>query len=157
MLSSFGGYGVTFDVGALDCLARYGIVITHRDADDKIAAAPPGVYQVDEASLYGSGLRYEDLVAACDIVATKPGYGIVAECIASGTAILYTSRGNFVEYGALVDAMPKYLRCGFIDHEDLFAGRWRTALDRIVSSPPPPEHPQTNGAEVIAAMIDRRV
>ena len=53
--------------------------------------------------------------------------------------------------------MPKYLRCGFIDHDDLFAGRWRTALDRVTASPPPPERPPTNGAEVIAEMIAQRI
>ena len=53
--------------------------------------------------------------------------------------------------------LPKYARCGFIDHEDLFAGRWRGALDRIIGSPPPLEHPQTNGAEVVAEMIERLI
>jgi hypothetical protein len=158
VLSSFGGYGILgFDVTALDCLSSYGVVITHRDASDEVAALPAGVHQISESRLYDSGLRYEDLVAASDIVATKPGYGILAECIANETSVLYTSRGQFAEYDALVEAMPKYLRCVFIDHEDLLAGRWRTALDRILSSPPPAEHPRTNGAEVIAEMIDRRV
>ena len=49
----------------------------------------------------------------------------------------------------------KYLRCRFIDHDDLFAGRWRTALDRLLASLQPPERPPTNGAEVIAEMIGR--
>ena len=96
-------------------------------------------------------------MAASDVVATKPGYGIVAECIANDTAVLYTSRGHFVEYDVLVEAMPKYLRCGFIDHADLFAGRWRAALDRVTASPPPAERPPTNGAEIIAEMIDQRI
>jgi hypothetical protein len=158
VLSSFGGYGINgFDVTALDCLASYGVVITHRDKSDEIAGAPAGIHQVSESRLYDSGLRYEDLVAAADIVATKPGYGILAECIANETGVLYTSRGNFVEYDALVEAMPKYLRCGFIDHEDLLAGRWRFALDRVMSSPSPPERPATNGADVVAAMIDQRI
>ena len=132
-------------------------MITHRDASDEMRGAPAGVHQLSESRLYGTGLRYEDLVAACDIVATKPGYGIIAECIANDTAMLYTSRGHFVEYDVLVEAMPKYLQCGFIDHDDLFAGRWRAALDRVTSSPPPPERPATNGADVIAEMIDRRL
>ena len=158
VLSSFGGYGLNgFDVTALDCLASYAVAVTHRDASDEVIGAPTGIYQVSEARLYGSGLHYEDLVAASDVVATKPGYGIIAECIANETAVLYTSRGNFVEYDALVEAMPKYARCGFIDHQDLFAGRWRSALDRIIESPPPLEHPQTNGAEVVAEMIERLI
>ncbi len=158
VLSSFGGYGVSgFDAAALDCLAAYGVVITHRDERDELRGAPVGVHQLSESRLYGTGLRYEDLVAACDVVATKPGYGILAECIANDTAVLYTSRGRFVEYDVLVDAMPRYLQCGFIDHADLFAGRWRAALDRVTSSSPPPERPATNGADVIAEMLDRRI
>jgi hypothetical protein len=45
------------------------------------------------------------------------------------------------------------LRCAFIDHEALFAGRWRSALDRILSAPPPPEHPRTDGAQIVASRI----
>ena len=81
---------------------RYGVVLTHRSGADRIPGAPDGIHQVIEEQLYGSGLRYEDLVAACDVVATKPGYGIIAECVANRTAILYTSRGRFVEYDVLV-------------------------------------------------------
>ena len=98
-------------------------------------------------------LRYEDLVGACDVVATKPGYGIIAECVANGTGMLYTSRGNFAEYDVLVAKMPRFLRCGFIDHDALFAGHWRDALDRIITSPEPPERPRTDGASQIASMI----
>ena len=102
-------------------------------------------------------MRYEDLVAACDVVATKPGYGIIAEAIANDTAMLYTSRGHFVEYDVLVREMPRYLRCGYIDHDALFAGQWRRVLDDILAAPPAPERPATNGAAVIAAMIGERV
>ena len=56
-----------------------------------------------------------------DVVATKPGYGIIAECIANETALLYTSRGHFVEYDVMVREMPRYLRCGFISNEELYA------------------------------------
>ena len=80
---------------------------------------------VDEAAMYDAGYRYEDLVRAVDVVVTKPGYGIISECIANDTAILYTSRGDFREYPVLVQEMPKYLRCAFIDHDDLFQGTGR--------------------------------
>ena len=104
-------------------------------------------------TLYAAGLRYEDLVGAVDVVVTKPGYGIIAECVANGTAMLYTSRGHFVEYDALVREMPRFLRCEYIDHESLFAGRWRDALRRLLSSAPAPERPPTDGAQVVARMI----
>ena len=96
---------------------------------------------IDENAMYDNGYRYEDLVRAVDVVVTKPGYGIISECIANDTALLYTSRGDFREYQALVDAMPKYLRCAFIDHPDLFAGRWQRHLDALLAQPAPPIRP----------------
>ena len=155
VLSSFGGYGVSgFDVSRLDCLRAYGVVLTHRGDEDALpGAAGRRLSALGDPRSMASGLRYEDLVAAVDVVATKPGYGIVSECIANETAMLYTSRGQFVEYEVLVAEMPRYLRCSFIEHEDLFAGRWKEPLDRILAQPAPLEKPATNGAEVMAEMI----
>ena len=104
----------------------------------------PGM--IDENAMYDRGYRYEDLVRAVDVVVTKPGYGIISECIANDTALLYTSRGDFREYQVLVDAMPEYLRCAFIDHADLFAGRWQPHLDALLAQPAPPIRPAINGA-----------
>ena len=111
----------------------------------------PGEF--DEAAMYDRCYRYEDVVRAADVVVTKPGYGIISECIANDAALLYTSRGDFREYPVLVEAMPKYLRCAFIDHQDLFAGNWTPHLDRLLAQPAAPEKPATNGAEVAADWI----
>jgi hypothetical protein len=108
---------------------------------------------VDESAMYDKGYRYEDLVTAVDVVVTKPGYGIISECIANDTAILYTSRGDFREYPVLVQEMPKYLRSAFIDHDDLFSGNWAPHLDRLLAQPAPPDKPATNGAEVAATTL----
>ena len=152
VLSSFGGYGVReFDPAKLDCLGAYGVVVTTRSPVRSSEA--PGLVPVQEQRMYGLGLRYEDLVAAVDVVATKPGYGIISECVANGTAILYTSRGHFVEYDVLVAEMPRYVRSQFIRMEDLLAGRWRAALDDLLAAPSPPERARTDGAEVAARMI----
>jgi L-arabinokinase len=151
-LSSFGGYGVRdLDLTTLDCLDTWTVVITGRQPPAR--ELPRGVVFVDEARIYDTGLRYEDLVAAVDVVVTKPGYGIVSECVANGTAVLYTSRGHFVEYDVMVREMPKVLRCRFLDQESLIAGRWRAALDALREAPPPPDMPRTDGAEMAAAWI----
>jgi hypothetical protein len=151
VLSSFGGYGVhDLDLARLDCTGDYAVVISGREP---AADLPRGVYFADERLLYERELRYEDLVAAVDVVLTKPGYGIISECIANETAILYTSRGAFAEYEVLVREMPRYLRCGYIGHDDLFAGRWLEALDDVRGHPPPPERPATDGATAAAAWI----
>ena len=61
-----------------------------------------------------AALSYPDLVAAADVVVSKPGYGIVSECVANGTPLLYTSRGRFVEYDVFVAEMPRVLRCRYL-------------------------------------------
>ena len=116
VLASFGGYGVDgLNAAALRALRRYHVLL-------------PGM--VDEAAMYARGFRYEDLVRAVDVVATKPGYGIISECLANGTAMLYTSRGDFREYPVLVEAMPAFLRCAYIGHDALFAGHWEPEIGR---------------------------
>ncbi len=169
VLASFGGYGLRdIDLGALARLQRYTVVVTAnvqaaRRGDDprgqpvtrdgREPELPASVRFVDERAIYAAGYRYEDLVRAADVVATKPGYGIIAECIANDTALLYTSRGRFVEYDVMVREMPRYLRCGFISNEDLYAGAWETALDAVLAEPDPPERPRVDGAEVVARRV----
>ena len=154
-LTSFGGYGVPESyLSSLDCLCECDVIVTVGVGVEPTWEPPHGVHLVRESRLYAAGLRSEDVVSEDDVVVTKPGYGIIAECIANGTAILYTDRGHFVEYDVLVREMPRFLRCEFIDHEALFAGRWREPIRRLLDAPPAPERPQTHGADVVAAMIE---
>lgn len=127
-------------------------------ADARSGADAPGALVVDERLLYDDGLRYEDLVGAVDIVLTKPGYGIVSECTANGTRLLYTSRGRFREYEVFVEQMPRTLPCEFLPREDLAAGRWQSAVARLLARPAMPV-PATNGADLAAerllALVDQ--
>lgn len=153
-LSSFGGYGLSdFDPHRLDCLRAWCVVITGRHAPPPL---PAGAAFVDERDIYDAGLRYEDLVAAVDVVVTKPGFGIVAECIANDTALLYTSRGRFVEYDVMALEMPRFLRCRYLDQQAMLAGRWLEALEQLRRQPPAPERPRTDGAEVVSRLILER-
>jgi hypothetical protein len=153
-LISFGGYGLDgFDASSVDCLDQWTVVITGRTPP---AAATAGVSFVDEGWMYNRGLRYEDLVGAVDVVVTKPGYGIVSECIANDTAMLYTDRGRFPEYDVMVREMPKVLRCAHISHDRLLRGQWREPLAALLASSPPAEKPVTDGANVAAEWLLQR-
>ena len=152
-LLSFGGYGLPqLDLASLDCLSDWTIVTT-----DRIAAPtdglPPSIRLIPESAFIDSAFRYEDLVAASDVAITKPGYGILAECISTGTAMLYTSRGQFREYDVLVNDMPRYVRSRFISQTDLLAGRWAEALGALVQQPAPAESMRTDGAEEAARAL----
>jgi UDP:flavonoid glycosyltransferase YjiC (YdhE family) len=133
VVASFGAYGLT---AAYDDIARA----------QRLTVLSPG-------STLPAGLAYQDVVAAADLVITKPGYGIVSECVANGTPLLYTSRGRFVEYDVFVAEMPRILRCRFIPRDDLTAGRWRSHIDALLQQPPPPEQPRIDGAHVAATEI----
>ncbi len=135
VLPSFGGHGLD------------------RLTSDMVPAGYHVLFAFDEKKLYAEGFRYEDLVRAADVVVTKPGYGIIAECLANGTALVYTDRGHFIEYDVLVAAMPRVLRAAYISHDDLFSGRWAPHLDAVLAQPEPPERPATNGAEVAADLL----
>jgi hypothetical protein len=152
-LLTFGGYGLpALDLAAIDCRDEWLIVTTDRvSAPD--ASALRHVRLISEQVFLDGDFRYEDLVAAADVVVTKPGYGIIAECISTGTAMLYTSRGIFREYDVLVSALPGVVRSRFISHADLFAGRWRTALEGLLAQPKPETVMPANGAEVAAQRI----
>jgi hypothetical protein len=82
--------------------------------------------------LRGHDLVHEDLVAACDVVITKPGYGIVAESLINRTPVLYTSRGDFAEYPELVKGLRQYGHSLFIPNQDFLNGNWGGYLERLL-------------------------
>jgi hypothetical protein len=153
VLLSFGGYGMaSLDVSRVDC-PDWVLVATDRVLQMNSPAASRRVVFIEEQEFASSGCRYEDLVACVDVVVSKPGYGIVSECIACDTPLLYTSRGDFREYGIFVRDMPRYLRCRFLEPADLFAGRWRAALEALTEQPAPPEIMATTGTEDAVAVL----
>jgi len=154
VLMSFGGYGLAgLDSDGLARLGDYRIATTDLPTRGHSIKPAPGLLYLSEQQLYAKGYRYEDLVRAADVVATKPGYGIISESIANETAVLYTSRGRFVEYDIFVREMPRYLRAQFIEQEDLLKGNWAPALEALLRQPAPPEIPALNGADVAAEEI----
>ncbi len=160
VLVSFGGYGLpALETETLSKFKKYTVLTTAnvpltRARKELPAAERKGSYiTINEEAMYNAGIRYEDLVGAADAVVTKPGYGIISECIANDTAILYTTRGHFPEYDVLVEEIPKYLRSSFISHDDLFAGKWESMLDKLLAQPKPKKKPETNGADVAADIL----
>jgi hypothetical protein len=133
VLASFGAYGAPLPYEAI------------RSSGD--------ITLLEVKELTPHGLEYQDLVAAADVVISKPGYGIVSECVANDTALLYTSRGHFSEYDVFVAEMPRWLRCRFIAQEDLLAGRWTGAISALLAQPAPPEHARVDGAGIATAII----
>lgn len=94
-----------------------------------------------------------DLFATVDAVLTKPGYGVLSECIANARPMVYVDRRHFRETPILVDAIRRTLRHAEISAEDLYAGRLGPAIRQALSCPPPPETVPGGGAEACARHI----
>jgi hypothetical protein len=147
-LASFGGHGVNLPYADIARSSRFAILVT--DHEDRDLAGPENLRRVRMDWLADRGIQYADLVAAADVVVSKPGYGIVSECLANGPALLYTERGRFREQDVFVEMMPRLLRCRHISQDDLRAGRWNDSIEALLAQDPPPERIATNGADVAA-------
>jgi hypothetical protein len=110
----------------------------------------------DDVSSFDSlGMPFSDVLASCDAVLTKPGYGTFADAACAGVPVLYVSRGEWPEEPYLVDWLQQNGACLKVDNErlhrgelqDLLAKLWRTLL---------PARPRATGADEAAQIIQRR-
>ncbi len=108
----------------------------------------PGAVKLDEAPI-----SFPDAVGAADAVLTKPGYGIVSECLAQSTPIIYTERGDMVEYDVLVDTIEQELTSVFIDSRNFNAGNWEPSIRKALSLPRRAPARRVDGADVCAQRI----
>jgi len=96
---------------------------------------------------------FPDILASVDVVVSKPGYGIVTECIANARPLVYTDRQDFVEYPVLVEGIRRFLKNTHIPSAKLYRGELRDALQEIADSPDPPESLPRDGAEQAARIV----
>jgi UDP:flavonoid glycosyltransferase YjiC (YdhE family) len=144
ILISFGGFDISgLDFDRVESLSEYYFLTTQ--------PTPRPLENVQVVSL--NGFMYEDLVAQADAVITKPGYGIVSDCLANRTPMLYTARGQFAEYDALVTGLARFGVAAFIGNKDLLAGNWRSGLDALLRLPRTWPDLPANGADVAAGIL----
>jgi len=140
-LISFGGFGLAdYDFAALARLSGWIFL-----AENDLAGVVPNLRAIPPGQFW-----YPDLVQGVDVVITKPGYGIVSEAIAHGTAVLYTRRGDFREQALLIDGLHRYTRALEIDNTSLRAGDWGASLAALSQQAAPAEELRADGDMVVA-------
>jgi UDP:flavonoid glycosyltransferase YjiC (YdhE family) len=148
VLLSFGGFTATgLKFAELGRWSRYRFLVTPPLASSAVEV--PGNVRV----LNESPADYVSLLAACDVVITKPGYGIVADCLANRVSVLFTDRGPFREYDVLADCLPKLGRAAHIPRSELLEGRVGPYLDALLESATPWTDQAMDGAEVVARHV----
>lgn len=98
-------------------------------------------------------IGFADVLASCDAVVSKPGFGILSDCVANAKPIVYADREDFAEYALLEQELKRYLQNVHVPQADLYAGRLGPALAAIESAPEPPETMPTGGAEKAAKIL----
>ena len=96
---------------------------------------------------------FSDVLASCDVVVSKPGYGILSDCVANAKPLVYAEREDFVEYPLLERELKRFLINVHIPAVDLYAGRLGPALAAIEKAPAPPETLSGGGAEKAAGIL----
>jgi len=156
VLASFGGHHLEIPYDEVANRNEFVLVVTDHEAP-RYTSETGRLRHFDMRELASRDLRYQDLVAAADVVVTKPGYGIVSECVANQTALAYTSRGRFPEYDVMVAEMPRVLRCRQMSQDELLSARWDDTIQALLKQPAPPVKARIDGASVAVAEILSRL
>ncbi|MBW2525848.1 MAG: hypothetical protein JRI23_16815 [Deltaproteobacteria bacterium] len=151
VLLSFGGHpGIPVAELAHSDWARQVQLVGGR----QLAATGPAVMAVDEAGLADQGIEYIDLVAAADVVVSKPGYGMLADCLFAGSRLVYLARPEFPEASLLLEpAMERLLGAVAIGPGDRTAAGIARAVDEALSKPRPSTDERLDGVEVAVAKL----
>ncbi len=96
---------------------------------------------------------FSDVVASVDAVVSKPGFGILSDCVVNHKPLAYAERSDFREYPVLEAAVGRYLRHVHIPAEELYRGNLGPFLDRLEGSPEPAERLTGGGDDIAAARI----
>lgn len=108
----------------------------------------PGVSTRSQA-----GLPFLDLLASCDALVTKPGYGSITEAAVCGTPALLVPRDDWPEHRGMVDWLARHGRCRAITRRQLEAGEMADDLRALLAAGRPTPIAPTGAAEAAAALL----
>lgn len=103
--------------------------------------------------MYASHLYHPDLILAVDGVVTKPGYGILSECMATSTPVVLDSREDFREFQAVLDVEKEYPQVAVLRKGQLEGLDIGEPLERVLGCQPASWRGGTDGDRFIAERI----
>ncbi len=106
----------------------------------------------DTIDLESLSMPFADVLASCDALIAKPGYGSFVEAACLGIPVLYLQRKNWPEIDCLIEWLRQHGRCAEIHADDFATGNVVNTLETLcMSKAPTPPHP--NGIEQAAEII----
>jgi hypothetical protein len=107
----------------------------------------------DMVTLESLGLPFSDVLASCDAVLTKPGYGAFVEAACAGIPVLYVARHDWPEEPYLVSWLNQHGTCVEVERERLQAGELDDVLAQVWLMPKPPRPRATGATEAAQYMF----
>lgn len=90
------------------------------------------VVHPDASLLSQTGLMFTDLLASCDGVLGKCGYGTVTECVINGTPLLYIPRPDWPEEHSLLTWLDMHRAAVRVEPEQLESGKLSEPVERAL-------------------------
>lgn len=119
----------------------------------------PDSWQVqhpDAIALESLHMDFSDLLASCDLLITKPGYGSFTEATCCGVPVLFVDRPDWPESRALIEWLQQHNMCREVSRPALEQGDIAAALDEIWHTPrAQPVVPE--GVEQVVAWLAERL
>lgn len=98
-------------------------------------------------------ITFADLTSISDVVISKLGYGIVADCIAARSRLLWPRRNDFREDELTAAGSRRYIAHRELPTNDFYNGNWNAHLDALLAQPVPAEQARLDGPEIAAQLI----
>jgi UDP-N-acetylglucosamine:LPS N-acetylglucosamine transferase len=109
----------------------------------------------DAVVLESLPMGFSDLLASCDALLCKPGYGSFVEAACSGTPVLYVNRPDWPETPALVEWLQRHGICREVSREKLGSGTIAKELSGLWTAPQV-SPPSPDGAAQVADWLMHR-
>lgn len=144
VLLSLGGVPFSIDIARWPRLEG-----VHVLAAMQLAGSHPDVTDAETLAL-----SHIDLLASCDAVVTKPGYGTVTEAAVNGKPMLYVSRDGWPEEPYLVEWLRRTGCCAAMPQAALIDGMIASPLEALLNQPrPAPVQPSGIG-DAVRVLLD---
>lgn len=92
----------------------------------------------DLVPLESLDVPFLDLLASCDLLLTKTGYGSFVEAACAGVRVLNVRRPDWPEEPYLLDWLERHATCRSVDRETIVNGDFLQTAEGLLNEPPRP-------------------
>jgi len=114
------------------------------------------VRRPDISTIESLKMDFTDVLASCDAILSKPGYGVFAEAACNGIPMIYVERDGWPEQGDLVAWLQQHGYCLKLDMLQMQTGDFASELQNFLALPKPVPV-VANGIEQVTEFLLKRL